>query len=80
MYMMNEPAAELPSRQPWNKGKFTGPKSPLQARYVWAIRTRLQLADRKRDLALFNLALQRQQLPHQPFQAGPRQRRDAGPS
>jgi len=30
---------------------------PLQARHVWAIRTRLQLAERKRDLALFNLAI-----------------------
>ncbi len=57
MQMMNEPPIELRSRQPWNKGKFTGPKPPLQARHVWAIRTRLQLADRKRDLALFNLAI-----------------------
>ncbi len=57
MQMTNEPPVELRSRQPWNKGRFTGPKPPLQARHVWAIRTRLQLADRKRDLALFNLAI-----------------------
>ena len=57
MQMMNEPANVLKQHQPWNKGKFTGPKPPLQARHVWAIRTRLQLADRKRDLALFNLAI-----------------------
>jgi integrase len=44
-------------RVPWNKGRYTGPKPPLQPRHVWAIRTRLQLADRKRDLALFNLAI-----------------------
>ncbi len=44
-------------RQPWNKGKFIGPKPPLQPRHVWAIRTRLQLARRVRDLALFNLAI-----------------------
>ena len=42
---------------PWNKGKLIGQKPPLKPREVWAIRVRLQLADRKRDLALFNLAL-----------------------
>jgi hypothetical protein len=40
---------------PWNKGKLIGPKPPLSQ--VWAIRTRLQMEDRKRDLALFNLAI-----------------------
>ena len=44
-------------RRPWNNGKFIGPKPPLQPRHVWAIRTRLQLALRVRDLALFNLAI-----------------------
>ena len=44
-------------RTPWNKGKFIGPKPPLQRKHVWAIRTRLQLANRRRDLALFNLAI-----------------------
>ncbi len=44
-------------RRPWNKGKLIGPKPPLQPRHVWAIRTWLQLADRTRDLALFNLAI-----------------------
>lgn len=42
---------------PWNKGKLTGQKPPLQPRHVWAIRSRLQLARRVRDLALFNLAI-----------------------
>ncbi len=42
---------------PWDKGKLIGQKSPLKPREVWAIRVRLQLADRKRDLALFNLGL-----------------------
>ncbi len=40
---------------PWNKGKLTGQKPPLQPKHVWAIRTHLQLAKAKRDLALFNL-------------------------
>jgi integrase len=39
------------------KGKLTGAKPPLQPKHVWAIRTRLQIADRKRDLALFNVAI-----------------------
>ena len=44
-------------RVPWNKGKLIGQKPPLQPKHVWAIRTRLQLAGRKRDLALFNIAI-----------------------
>ena len=44
-------------RSPWNKGKLVGPKPPLRPSQVWAIRTRLQMEDRKRDLALFNLAI-----------------------
>ena len=42
---------------PWNKGKLIGQKPPLRPKHVWAIRTQLQLAKRKRDLALFNLAI-----------------------
>jgi len=41
----------------WNKGKLVGQKSPLKLKEVWAIRTRLQLADRIRDLAVLNLAI-----------------------
>ncbi|MDP6068368.1 MAG: tyrosine-type recombinase/integrase [Alphaproteobacteria bacterium] len=52
-----ESSPERSRRQPWNKGKLIGPKPPLQPRHVWAIRTRLQLAGRIRDLALFNLAI-----------------------
>jgi len=43
--------------QPWNKGKLLGQKPPLKLREIWAIRIRLQLARRARDLALFNLAI-----------------------
>jgi len=46
-----------PHREPWNKGKLTGQKPPLQPKHVWAIRTRLQIDNRIRDLALFNLAI-----------------------
>jgi hypothetical protein len=42
---------------PWNKGKLIGQKSPLKLKEIWAIRIRLQLANRTRELALFNLAI-----------------------
>jgi integrase len=47
----------FPKRTPWNKGKLTGAKPPLRPKHVWSIRTKLELANRKRDLALFNLAI-----------------------
>ena len=43
--------------QPWNRGKLVGQKAPLRVRDIWAIRIRLQLAEKTRDLALFNLAI-----------------------
>jgi integrase len=43
--------------EPRNRGKLTGQKPPLQPKHVWAIRSRLQLTRRARDLALFNLAI-----------------------
>src|SRR6266403_3376912 len=42
--------------QSQNKGRLTGAKPPLSPKHVWAVRTRLQLANRLRDLALFDLA------------------------
>jgi hypothetical protein len=45
------------SREPWNKGKLVGQKGPLKLKEVWAIRIRLQIASRIRDLALFDLAI-----------------------
>lgn len=42
---------------PWNKGRLTGQKPPLQPKHVWAVRTRLHLANKHRDLALFNTAI-----------------------
>ncbi|WP_343044820.1 integrase [Allomesorhizobium camelthorni] len=36
---------------------MVGQKPPLKPREVWSIRTRLQVADAERDLALFNLAI-----------------------
>ncbi len=44
-------------RPPWNKGKLVGAKPPLRPSHVWSIRTKLQIEGKKRDLALFNLAI-----------------------
>jgi integrase len=46
-----------PVRVPWNKGKLVGAKPPLRPSHVWSIRTKLQIEGKKRDLALFNLAI-----------------------
>jgi integrase len=49
----------IPSRQrdPWNKGRLIGQKRPLKPKDVWSIRVRLQLEEHKRDLVMFNLAI-----------------------
>jgi len=46
-----------PERIAWNKGKLIGAKPPLRPKHVWAIRTKLQIQGRTRDLAMFNLAI-----------------------
>ena len=48
---------ERASHVPWNKGKLLGAKPPLRTKHVWAIRTKLQVEGRTRDLAMFNLAI-----------------------
>ena len=50
-------ATAAPKRIPWNKGKLIGPRPPLRQKHVWAIRTRLQIEQQVRELALFNLAI-----------------------
>lgn len=52
------PHAPQPVRRTtWNKGKLVGAKPPLRPSHVWSIRTKLQIEGKKRDLALFNLAI-----------------------
>jgi integrase len=41
----------------WNQGKLIGQKLPLKLKEIYAIRIRLEMTDRVRDLALFNLAI-----------------------
>jgi len=57
---MRDPIDAIPqasSREPWNKGKLIGAKPPLRPKHVRSIRTKLQIAGRTRDLAMFNLAI-----------------------
>jgi hypothetical protein len=54
---MLSPIVESRRRDPWNKGKLVGQNAALKLREIWAIRVRLELGDRKRELALFNLAI-----------------------
>ena len=42
---------------PWNKGKLVGQKAPLKLKEIWAIRVRLQVYRRTRELALFDLGI-----------------------
>ena len=41
----------------WNKGKLVGQKAPFKLREIWAIRIRLQMQGRLRELALFDLGI-----------------------
>lgn len=49
----------VPSRQhdPWNKGLLIGQKRPLEPKDVWTIRVRLEMEGHRRDLAMFDLAI-----------------------
>jgi integrase len=57
--MQNDGNLAIPTskRAPWNKGKLIGAKPPLRQKHVWAIRTMLQAERSKRELAMFNLAI-----------------------
>src|SRR6202163_2780780 len=44
-------------QRPWNKGLLIGQKKPLEPKHVWSIRVRLEIARSRRNLAIFNLAI-----------------------
>ena len=50
-------SVSMTPHQPWNAGRMIGAKPPLKPKHIWGIRTRLQLANRVRDLAMFNMAI-----------------------
>lgn len=56
MSTANLPAIRV-RRPAWNKGRIVGQKRPLLPKHVWAIRVRLEISERLRDLASFNLAI-----------------------
>src|SRR6266581_8457143 len=41
----------------WNKGKLVGQKTPFKLKEIWAISIRLQMQERLRELALFDLGI-----------------------
>lgn len=43
--------------EPWNKGKIVGQKAPFKPKDIWALRVRLQMQGRTRELALLNLGI-----------------------
>ena len=43
--------------EPWHKGKIVGQKTPFKLKDIWALRVRLQMECRVRELALFNLGI-----------------------
>jgi hypothetical protein len=55
---MEHVACSSAGRDPWNKGKLVGQKAPFKLKEIWAIRVRLQLADRRRrSRSLLSMAL-----------------------
>ena len=43
-------ATNTAHREPWNKGQIVGQKAPFKLRDIWALRVRLQMEDRVREL------------------------------
>ena len=54
---MQDPISNHTTPAPWNKGIIMGQKPPLKRSEVWAIRVRLQIAGRIRNLAMFKMAI-----------------------
>jgi len=52
-----EANATTARREPWNKGKIVGQKAPFKLKDIWALRVRLQMQERVRELALFDLGI-----------------------
>ena len=52
-----ETSASAGHHEPWNKGKIVWQKVPFKVKDIWALRVRLQIEGRVRELALFNLGI-----------------------
>lgn len=55
-FNMEESCNKSP-HEPWNTGKLVGEKAPFKLKEIWALRVRLQVEHRVRELALFDLGL-----------------------
>jgi hypothetical protein len=44
-------------REPWKKGKIVDQNAPFKLKDIWALRVHLQMENRVRELALFNLGI-----------------------
>lgn len=51
-----ESSTDAVRREPWNKGKIVGQKAPFKPKDIWALRVRLQMENRVRELALWAAA------------------------
>src|SRR6478752_2423235 len=54
---MRQPDLFRVPMKPWNAGRIVGPKAPLKPKHIWAIRQQLKASGRRRDLAMFNGAI-----------------------
>lgn len=52
-----EATSNTAHHEPWNKGKVVGQQAPFKLKDIWALRVRLQMEGRVRELALFNLGI-----------------------
>ena len=55
--MPSDQTLHTPNGSSWNKGQLIGQRRPLKPKDVWAIRVRLELHVSRRDVALFDLAI-----------------------
>ena len=54
---MRQPDLFRIPKKPWNAGRIIGRKAPLKPKHIWAIRQQLKASGRRRDLAMFNCAI-----------------------
>lgn len=54
---MYRPRIPTAKKNPWNKGKLMGQEHPLSLKQKWSIHHSLKVDEQRRDLALFNLAI-----------------------
>jgi hypothetical protein len=50
-------AGNTAHHEPWKNGKIVGQKLPFKLKDIWALRVRLRMKGRVRELALFNLGI-----------------------